>query len=236
MIRDKLSTAEVRLPGIHGNLESTEKSESVEYLESIHQLTRRVFSCCEVYWCTHFRLRMARCDNCKLIEQDVECRPSDEILCGSCHQDNLIKGIRAMAGIKECIETRTTMQEGHEADDMTLGEQEGKDDNDDEQEGVNEPDDEFEEQTITDEDYIYNLVVKNDHDEESCWKCTRKIKNGVRCKSCKRAFHSGRCSGLTQEQIKNEAAKENVWICGMCKHPNKNCPCCRDKDKEIKNL
>ena len=22
----------------------------------------------------------------------------------------------------------------------------------------------------------------------------------------------------------------------MCKHPNKNCPCCRDKDKEIKNL
>ena len=141
-----------------------------------------------------------------------------------------------MAGVKECIETRTTMQEGHEADDMTLGEQEGKDDNDDEQEGVNEPDDEFEEQIITDEDYMYNLVVKNDHDEESCRKCTRKIKNGVRCKSCKRAFHSGRCSGLTQEQIKNEAAKENVWICGMCKHPNKNCPCCRDKDKEIKIL
>ena len=141
-----------------------------------------------------------------------------------------------MAGIKECTETRTTMQEGHEADDMTLGKQEGKDDNDDEQEGVNEPDDEFEEQTITDEDYMYNLVVKNDHDEESCRKCTQKIKNGVRCKSCKRAFHSGRCSGLTQEQIKNEAAKENVWICGMCKHPNKNCPCCRDKDKEIKNL
>ena len=65
-----------------------------------------------------------------------------------------------MAGIKECIETRTTVQEGHEADNMTLDKQEGKDDNDDEQEGVNEPDDEFEEQTITDEDYMYNLVVK----------------------------------------------------------------------------
>ena len=188
------------------------------------------------YWCTHFRLKMARCDKCKLIKQDIECRPSNEILCGSCHQDNLIKGIRAMAGVKECIETRTTMQEGHEADNMTLREQERKDDNDDEQEGVNEPDDEFEEQTITDEDCMYNLVVKNDHDEESCRKCTRKIKNGVRCKSCKRAFHSGHCSGLTQEQIKNEAAKENVWICGTCEHPNKNCPCCRDKDKEIKNL
>ena len=58
-----------------------------------------------------------------------------------------------MDGIKECIETRT-MQEGHdEAEDMTLVEQEGKDDNDDEQEGVNKPDDEFGEPTITDEDY-----------------------------------------------------------------------------------
>ena len=85
---------------------------------------------------------MARCDKCKLIKQDVECRPSDEILCGSCHQDNLIKGIRAMARIKGCIETRTTMQEGHEADDMTLGEKEGNNDNEGEQEGVNEPDDE----------------------------------------------------------------------------------------------
>ena len=64
------------------------------------------------YWCTHFRLKMALCDKCKLIKQDVECRPSDEILCGSCHQDNLIKWIRAMAGIKESIETRTAMREG----------------------------------------------------------------------------------------------------------------------------
>ena len=175
---------------------------------------------------------MAHCNKCKPIKQDIECRPSDEILCGSCHQDNLIKAIRAMAGIKECIETRT-MQAGHEAVNMTLGEQEGKDGNDDEQEGVNEPDDEFGEQTFTDEGYMYNLVVKNDHDEESCRKCTRKIKNGVICKSCERAFHGGRCSGLTQEQIKNEAAKENVWICGMCRHPEKNCPCCRDRDKEI---
>ena len=101
--------------------------------------------------CTHFRLKMARCDKCKFIKQDTECRPSDEILCSSCHQDNLIKGIRAMAVIKECIETRT-MLEGHEADNMTLGEQEGKDNNDDEQEGVSEPDDEFREQTIIDED------------------------------------------------------------------------------------
>ena len=116
-----------------------------------------------------------------------------------------------MAGIKECIETRTTVQEGQEADDMTLGEQEGKDDNDDEQEGVNEPDDEFEEQTITDEDYMYNLVVKNDHDEESCRKCTRKIKNGVRCKSCKRAFHSGRCSGLAQEQRSSQRKCMDLW-------------------------
>ena len=55
-------------------------------------------------------------------------------------------------------------------------------------------------------------------------------------KAVKGLFTVGFCSGLTQEQIKNEAAKENVWICGMCKNPNKNCPCCRDKDKEIKNL
>ena len=40
-----------------------------------------------------------------------------------------------MAEIKECIETRTT-QEGHKAEDMTLGEQEGKDNNHDEKEGV----------------------------------------------------------------------------------------------------
>ena len=146
--------------------------------------------------------------------------------------------MRAIAGIIEHIETRT-MQECQEADDMTLGEQEGKDENGDEQERANEPDDEFGEQTcttITDEDYIYNVVIKNGHDEESCQKCTRKkIKNGVICKSCKRAFHSERCSGLTQEQTKNEAAKEKIWICCMCTHSNKNCPCCLDKDKEIKN-
>ena len=62
--------------------------------------------------------------------------------------------------------------------------------------------------------------------KESCRKCARKIINGVRCKSCKELFTVG--------QIKNEAATENVWICGMCKHPYKNCPCCRDKHK--KNL
>ena len=44
--------------------------------------------------------------------------------------------MQAMAGIIECIGTRT-MQEDYEADDMTLDEQEGKDDNGDEQEGAN---------------------------------------------------------------------------------------------------
>ena len=43
------------------------------------------------------------------------------------------------------------------------------------------------------------LVIKNKQDsDEKCVKCSRKVCNGLRCSSCKKAWHWG-CSAVTKD-------------------------------------
>ena len=49
----------------------------------------------------------------------------------------------------------------------------------------------------------YSVFVKNKHNaSEACWKCIRKILNGVRCRKCTEAIHWS-CAGVPKNKIEN---------------------------------
>ena len=80
------------------------------------------------------------------------------------------------------------------------------------------------------------LVIKNKQDsDEKCVKCSRKVCNGLRCSSCKEAWHWG-CSAVTKDVQESIAfAQEGKWECLICRS-DKNCQVCKIKIKEVHNL
>ena len=80
------------------------------------------------------------------------------------------------------------------------------------------------------------LVFKNKQDsDEKCVKCSRKVCNGLRCSSCKEAWHWG-CSAVTKDVQEAIAfAQEGKWECLICRS-DKNCQVCKIKIKEVHNL
>ena len=80
------------------------------------------------------------------------------------------------------------------------------------------------------------LVIKNKQDsDEKCVKCSRKVCNGLRCSSCKEAWHWG-CSAVTKDvQESIDLAQEGKWECLICRS-DKNCQVCKIKIKEVHNL
>ena len=66
-----------------------------------------------------------------------------------------------------------------------------------------------------DKDSMTGLINRKTR-EEKCVKCSKKILNGIRCSSCKKAWHC-KCGGLSKEDMKatpvKEAIKENKYMC-----------------------
>ena len=86
-----------------------------------------------------------------------------------------------------------------------------------------------------------NVVIKNDKgSEDKCFKRKRRVINGIRCTSCKKAWH-WRCRGATDEMTTTVILNYQIWECRLCRpfppdDTEKNCPSYKILKTQITDL
>ena len=158
------------------------------------------------------------CENCHQRKSSVELRHSDQqLLC-----DQFYEIHEYGMGLSEDTQTETeTEADNHEIESQNFDghvNHTPKDDEDDRNVNVAMID-LLDNDNDQDKDSMTGLINRKTG-EEKCVKCSEKVLNGIRCSSCKKAWHC-KCGGLSKEDMKTthvkEAVKENKWMCYCCK-------------------
>ena len=172
------------------------------------------------------------CENCQQCKSSVELRHSDQQLCDECYEIQ-----EYGMGLSEDTQTEAV---NHEIESQNYDghvDHTPKDDEDDQ--NVNAAMIDLLDDNDQDKDSTNGLIERKTG-EEKCVKCRKKVLNGIRCSSCKKALHC-KCGGLSKEDMKTtpvkEAVKENKLMCYCCNPSVKDFPKYLNlKNKEILDL